>query len=99
MHNALHKTIDKTNNSRNSFVDTVNELVETNGTPFYLFDENIIRTKITKLKEVYSNFKGISTIAFSMKSNFNPAIMRILNSEKVMFDLATLGELYFAKKM
>ena len=76
----------------------MNELVETNGTPFYLFDENVIRTKITKLKEVYSNFKGISTIAFSMKSNFNPAIMRILNSEKVMFDLATLGELYFAKK-
>ena len=98
MHNALHKTIAKTNNSRNSFVDTVNELVETNETPFYLFDENVIRTKITKLKEVYSDFKGVSTIAFSMKSNFNPAIMKILNSEKVMFDLATLGELYFAKK-
>jgi diaminopimelate decarboxylase len=69
------------------------------GTPMYLIEENTLHFKANELLNAYGKYKGPKRIAYSGKSNFIPAILRSFMKYGITFDLTSLGELYFLKKM
>lgn len=75
--------------------DEIKNIVSKFGTPIYIVDENTLRSKVSILKNSFSNYNGKTVIAYSIKSNFNPSIIKIFNDEGISFDLTSLGELYF----
>ena len=76
----------------------IQDIANKYGTPSYVVDEKTLRNQVSILKQSYSNYNGKLIIAFSMKSNFNPSILKIFISEGVHFDITSLGELYFYLK-
>ena len=74
------------------------DLAKSYGTPYYLIDERTIRRKISELKTAYSGYSGEVVIAYSIKANFTPKILRIFHENGLMFDVATIEELYFLSK-
>ena len=81
----------------NRFVKPVdiNKLVAQYGTPLYLVDENTLHVKAKELHKAYSKFKGQVKIAYSIKANFTPAVIKAFMKDGLAFDLTSLGELYF----
>jgi diaminopimelate decarboxylase len=81
----------------NRFVKPVdiNKLVAQYGTPLYLVDEDTLHVKAKELHKAYSKFKGQVKIAYSVKANFTPAVVKAFMKDGLAFDLTSLGELYF----
>jgi len=73
-------------------------LAEKYGTPYFLIDEAILRRKVTEIEQAFQEFKGVFRVAYSIKANFNPSVIRSFVTEGIMFDLTTPGELYFLLK-
>lgn len=76
----------------------INKLVTQYGTPLYLVDEDTLHAKARELHKAYSKFKGPVKIAYSIKANFTPALIKAFMKDGVTFDLTSLGELYFIKQ-
>jgi diaminopimelate decarboxylase len=68
------------------------------GTPLYLVDEDTLHAKARELQRAYSKFKGPVKVAYSIKANFSPAIVRAFMKDGLTFDLTSLGELHFIKQ-
>jgi diaminopimelate decarboxylase len=68
------------------------------GTPFYIIDEATLRTKVSELENGFHEFSGPLRVAYSVKSNFNPEILKIFVDENILFDLTSQEELYFLLK-
>lgn len=64
----------------------------------YLIDENTLHFKANELLNAYEKYKGSKRIAYSVKANFIPSILRSFMKDGITFDLTSLGELYFLKK-
>ena len=81
----------------NRFMDDkeVKMVIEEYGTPLYVIDENTLHAKVKELRKAYDRFKGDVTIAYSIKANFNPSVIKAFMEDGIMFDIASLGELYF----
>ncbi len=73
-------------------------LAEKFGTPYFLIDEEVLRKNVSEVEEAYQGFKGPFRVAYSIKANFNPAVIRTFVSEGIMFDLTATNELYFLLK-
>jgi diaminopimelate decarboxylase len=73
-------------------------LAESYGTPYYLIDEATLRKKVREVEEGFSEFKGAFRVAYSVKANFNPSVIRTFSSEGIMFDLTAPSELEFILK-
>ena len=73
----------------------IQNLAERYGTPSYVIDEETLRQKAAILEQAYSEFIGHTMIAYSVKSNFNPAVLRVFISEGILFDITSIGELEF----
>ena len=73
----------------------VKNLVAQYGTPLYLVDEDTLHAKARELQRAYSKFKGPVKVAYSIKANFSPAIVRAFMKDGLTFDLTSLGELHF----
>jgi diaminopimelate decarboxylase len=71
------------------------ELAEKFGTPYYLIDESVLRKKVSEIEHAFTEFKGAFRVAYSIKANFNPSVIKTFVSEGIMFDLTSTGELYF----
>ena len=84
----------------NRFVKPVdiNKLVAQYGTPLYLVDEDTLHAKAKELHRAYSKFKGQIKVAYSIKANFTPAVVKVFMKDGLSFDLTSLGELYFIKQ-
>ena len=84
----------------NRFVtpNDITKLVLRHGTPLYLIDENTLHTKVRDLHSAYSKFVGPVKVAYSIKANFSPAILRVFIKDGITFDLTSIGELRFVKK-
>ncbi|HJU35311.1 MAG TPA: hypothetical protein VJ695_09335 [Nitrososphaera sp.] len=84
----------------NRFVKPVdiNKLVAQYGTPLYLIDEDTLHAKAKELHKAYSKFKGQVKVAYSIKANFTPAVVKSFMKDGMAFDLTSLGELYFIKQ-
>jgi diaminopimelate decarboxylase len=70
-------------------------LAEKFGTPYFLVDEVTLRKNVSEIEQAFQAFKGPVRVAYSIKANFNPSVIRTFVSEGIMFDLTTLNELYF----
>jgi len=70
-------------------------LAEKYGTPFFLVDEATLRKKVTDMEQAFSEFKGVYRVAFSVKANFNPSVIRTFASEGILFDLTAPSEILF----
>jgi diaminopimelate decarboxylase len=84
----------------NRFVKPVDihKLVAQYGTPLYLIDEDTLHAKARELHKAYSKFKGQVKVAYSIKANFTPAVVKSFMKDGIAFDLTSLGELYFIKQ-
>lgn len=84
----------------NHFVkpNDIGKLVAQYGTPIYLIDENTLHSKVKELHTAYAKFVGPLKIAYSIKANFNPAILRAFITDGITFDLTSIGELHFIKR-
>src|SRR5919112_6337496 len=77
----------------------INILAERYGTPLYLIDEKTLHSKLLELHNAYQKFQGDVKIAYSVKANFNPSILKTFMKDGITFDLTSLGELYFVKQL
>jgi diaminopimelate decarboxylase len=86
---------------RNRFLSNkeINTMAERYGTPLYLVDERTLHNKLLELHNAYRNFNGEVKIAYSVKANFNPSVLKTFMKDGITFDLTSLGELYFIKKL
>lgn len=75
--------------------DELNEVISRFGTPLYIIDENTLHAKVREFLDAYKGFKGKRQVAYSVKANFNPAVIKAFIKDGIMFDLTSLGELYF----
>ncbi|MDG6926125.1 MAG: hypothetical protein JRN09_06185 [Nitrososphaerota archaeon] len=73
-------------------------LAEKFGTPYFLIDEGVLRKNVSEIEQAYQKFKGPFRVAYSIKANFNPAVIKTFVSEGIMFDLTASNELYFLMK-
>jgi diaminopimelate decarboxylase len=74
----------------------VADIVQRFGTPLYIYSANTILDHFFKLKEAFRDFEPL--ICFSVKSNFNLAILRLLIRQGSGADVVSGGELYKALK-
>jgi diaminopimelate decarboxylase len=63
-----------------------------------LIDEDTLHAKAKELHKAYSKFKGQIKVAYSIKANFTPAVVKTFMKDGMAFDLTSLGELYFIKQ-
>ena len=70
------------------------ELAEKFGTPIYVINEQMIRKRYQKLKQVLDSEYKNNSIHFAMKSNSSLSVLKILNSEGAYFDCTSTGEIY-----
>lgn len=70
-------------------------LAEKHSTPYFLIDEATLRRKVSEMELAFTEFKGAFRVAYSMKANFNPSVIRTFASEGIMFDLTAPAELRF----
>jgi diaminopimelate decarboxylase len=57
-----------------------------------------LHAKARELHNAYSKFNGPVKVAYSMKANFSPAILRTFINDGITFDLTSIGELRFLKE-
>jgi diaminopimelate decarboxylase len=76
----------------------ISKMVSQYGTPLYLIDEDTLHSKVKELCNAYTKFNGPLKIAYSIKANFTPAILRAFIKDGIAFDLTSVGELRFAKR-
>ncbi|MEM4312282.1 MAG: hypothetical protein QXX95_07830 [Nitrososphaerales archaeon] len=79
--------------------DELRFTAEKYGTPIYLIDEKTLIEKVRELQEAYKAFLGNVRIAYSIKSNFNPFLLQTFMRLNLLFDIASLGELYFINRL
>ncbi|MDH5681798.1 MAG: alanine racemase, partial [Spirochaetota bacterium] len=72
------------------------KLIEQFGSPLYVYDEEIIRTRIKTLSESITHPK--KEILYACKANTNIAIMKVLREEGVWIDAVAPGEVEIALK-
>jgi diaminopimelate decarboxylase len=76
----------------------ISKLVAQYGTPIYLIDEDTLHSKVKELHSAYVKFNGPVKIAYSIKANFSPAVLRAFIKDGIAFDLTSIGELSFVKQ-
>jgi diaminopimelate decarboxylase len=70
-------------------------LAEKHGTPYFLIDEATLRKKVAEMEEGFAEFKGVFRVAYSVKANFNPSVIKTFAGEGILFDLTAPSELAF----
>ena len=70
-------------------------LAEKYGTPYFLMDEATLRKKVSEMEQAFAEFKGRYRVAYSVKANFNPSVIRTFATEGILFDLTAPSELVF----
>lgn len=73
-------------------------LAEKHGTPYFLVDEATLRKKVSEMEQGFSEYKGVFRVAYSVKANFNPSVIRVFANEGILFDLTAPSELTFVLK-
>ena len=76
----------------------ISKLVAQYGTSLYLIDEDTLHAKVRELHSAYAKFNGPVKIAYSIKANFSPAVLRAFVKDGIGFDLTSIGELSFVKQ-
>jgi len=73
-------------------------LAEKFGTPYFLIDQGALRRTVSELEQAYQKFNGPFRMAYSIKANYNPSVIKTFISEGIMFDLTASNEIHFLLK-
>ncbi|MDR4498404.1 MAG: diaminopimelate decarboxylase [Candidatus Scalindua sp.] len=76
---------------------SVKEIIQKENTPAYIYSKNSILKHFTEIKDAFAEAKPL--ICFSVKSNSNLTILKILSDAGAGFDVVSGGELYRALKI
>ena len=76
---------------------SVKEIIQKENTPAYIYSKNSILKHFTEIKDAFAEAKPL--ICFSVKSNSNLTIPKILSDAGAGFDVVSGGELYRALKI
>ena len=71
------------------------ELIETYGSPLYVYDEAILRKRCKELKNLLPGFNF--KVSYSIKANSNPNLLKIVLDEGLDADAMSPGEIYVQK--
>ncbi len=91
-------------NVRSTYTDSCNffgntspeELAATYGTPLYVYNENILRTRCQELNAL-SSLEGFC-VNYSAKANTNLELLKIIHQEQCVVDAMSPGELFMNKQ-
>ncbi len=91
-------------NVRSTYTDSCNffgnstpqELAATYGTPLYVYNENILRTRCQELNAL-SSHEGFR-VNYSAKANTNLELLKIIHQENCVVDAMSPGELFMNQK-
>ena len=70
------------------------EIAKEFGTPIYVINERMIRTRYKGLKKILDSEYKKNKIHFAVKANSSLSILKILDSEGASFDCTSTGEIY-----
>jgi len=91
------KTYNQVTN-KNGFYGNSNpqELIETYGTPLYVYNEDVFRTRCREVKNLvkYDNF----SVNYSVKANSNLTLVTIARSEGLNVDAMSPGEIFLEER-
>ncbi|MHC0036058.1 diaminopimelate decarboxylase [Pseudoneobacillus sp. C159] len=76
-------------------VDTI-ELVDTFGTPLYVYDVALIRERARGFKKTFEKFGINAQVAYASKAFSTVAMVQLVNEEGLSLDVVSGGELYTA---
>ncbi|MFQ5969978.1 MAG: diaminopimelate decarboxylase family protein [Nitrososphaerales archaeon] len=81
----------------NRFINNrdLSRLIKQFGTPIYVIDEQTLHKKVKEILDAYKKFKGPVKVAYSIKANFNPTVLKTFMKDNILFDATSTGELYF----
>ena len=71
------------------------ELARNYGTPLYIYNERILRSRCRSLKNLVTYPRFV--VDYSAKANSNPALLQIIRSEGLEADAMSPGEIYMEK--
>ena len=74
------------------------KLAEEYGTPLYVFDTGIIKSRCRELRETFMERWENTTVRYASKAFLIKEMARIIKSEGLGLDVVSLGELYTALK-
>ncbi len=72
----------------------VRKIVDEFGTPVYIYSKNDILTRIRKIKKAFEGFNHL--IAYSLKANSNPHLLKLIMNEGLGADTVSVGEVKLA---
>ncbi len=75
----------------------LNDLATQHGTPLYVYDGDLVVQRYKELSEFISYPK--LKILYAMKSNYNPELLKLLNSHGAYLDTVSPGEVLLALKL
>ncbi len=75
------------------------ELAKEYGTPLYVYEAGRIRENFQRLDRTFKKHWPRFQIYYAVKSNSNPAIVKLLMQEGAFCDCASLNEILLAKKL
>ena len=67
---------------------SLNDIIKVCNTPFYIYSQEIVSKKVKDIKNILGE-----NIFFSVKSNSNQAILKLMNSLNIGADVVSIGEL------
>ena len=70
------------------------ELAREFGTPLYVFDEETLRLRARRIRDVFLDAYDRSRLVYAGKAYLSPALMRILVEEGIGLDVVSGGEIY-----
>lgn len=78
---------------------SIDALVSQYGSPLLIFVERIIREKYRRLKEALGQYYPNSQIAYSVKTNYLPAIVNLMKRQGTFAEVVSGFELWLARKL
>jgi len=82
---------------KNRLTPILEDIVDTFGTPFHIYDELGILETCRELNQAFESIEGFREY-FAVKALPNPRIMKILNSQGFGFDCSSIPEITLARK-
>lgn len=79
--------------------ESANQLIEIYGSPLLVFDESIIKAKYTEIKETLDKLYPKNKIAYSVKTNYLPALVSILKNCGALAEVVSGFEYWLATKV
>jgi diaminopimelate decarboxylase len=73
------------------------KLAAEHGTPLYVYSGNVLRDNYRRIRNAFSGVE--TTVAYSVKSNSNLAVLKVLKDEGAAFDIVSGGELARVRKL